>query len=76
MSGKPGHTASDALVQDLDWDQRSDKRPFLIRQIAGVAQTAPIVASPIFFRPRPQRLQKAPLNYKLLMPLNMSSDRH
>jgi hypothetical protein len=48
MSGKPGHTASDALVQDLDWDQRSDKRPFLIRQIAGVAQTAPIVASPIF----------------------------
>lgn len=58
------------------WDQQGETRPLLIRQIAGIAQTAPIVASPILLRPHPTRPLKASLDYKPLLSLNMSSDRH
>src|SRR4029077_19845914 len=47
-------------------DQRLNKRPFVIRQIAGIAQEATIITSAVVRRPhgRLLRIRPPPLNHK------------
>ena len=33
------------------WDQRLDQVPFLVRQVAGIAKLAPVIASSVLVRP-------------------------
>ncbi len=58
-------------------DQRCDQPPFRVRQVARVAQTASVIASPVS---RPSTSAKAPsrpsLNHNMLISLNMLPNRH
>ena len=46
--------------------KRFDQIPFVVRQVAGIAQAAPVITSAIFVRPhrRPLRIRPPPLNHK------------
>ena len=63
----------------LAWrDQWFDQFPFVVGEVAGIAQMAAVIPGAIFIRPhrRPLRIRPHPLNHKRLIGFNFAPDRH
>ena len=63
----------------LAWrDQWFDQFPFVVGEVAGIAQMAAVIPGAIFIRPhrRPLRIRPHPLNHKRFIGFNFAPDRH